>query len=461
MHLHLPHAASGNDPTRPEDAPSSAALPDQHAPGRAPEQTPGQTPRQTPGQTPRTARLIALVVLAVTGLATVLGMWALWPDFERAHVVVTHASAGSDQVTFEQGEILALDDRCETEDPAVPIGDLGGSCLRATVGILSGPDSGRTTSLELRDALAESGVTVGDRIELSAFQSGFVDDASGLSQEYAVSGIERGTAILVLAAVFVIVLAVVGRLRGLLALCALTLSGAILVGFVLPALISGQPGLPVGVVASVAIMIPTLYFVHGVTLRTTSALLGTLAGVAVMALLSWVAVSATRLSGVGDEASSSLAILAGDLDYRGILSCAVLIAGLGVLNDVTISQSSAVWELRAAAPTMPRSDLFRAAMRIGKDHIASTVYTVFFAYVGAALSTLLLIYLTNRNALGLLTLEDFATEAVRTLCGSIGLILAVPITTWIATWFAPAAQQRHESWASHRPGAGTPPHGES
>ena len=133
--------------------------------------------------------------------------------------------------------------------------------------------------------------------------------------------------------------------------------------------------------------------------------------------------------------------VATELDFTGLLSCAILIAGLGVLNDVTITQASSVWELRAAAPMISRAEIFSRAMRIGRDHIASTVYTVFFAYVGAALSTLMLMYIYNRSVLMTLSVEEFATEIVRTIVGSVGLILAVPITTWVATLFLPAASE--------------------
>jgi len=128
-----------------------------------------------------------------------------------------------------------------------------------------------------------------------------------------------------------------------------------------------------------------------------------------------------------------LSSLVGQLNFQGLLTCATIVAGLGVLNDVTITQSSAVWELRAAAPELSRRELFGSAMRIGRDHIASTIYTIVFAYAGAALSVLLVLFLYERPILDLLGTEDIAAEVVRTLASSIGLVLAVPITTAIAT----------------------------
>jgi len=230
------------------------------------------------------------------------------------------------------------------------------------------------------------------------------------------------------------------------ALLALGISAGVLLAFVLPALVAGESGLLVGLVGSSAIMFVILYLVHGPNMRTTAALIGTLCGILIMAAISLVSVFATRLSGIGDEASGTLSAMTTGIDFRGLLTCSIIIAGLGVLNDVTITQSSAVWELRAAAPSLPRREIYRSAMRIGRDHIASTVYTVFFAYVGAALSVLILLYLYDRPVLSLLTREDIAVEIVRTFCGSIGLVLAVPITTWVATLFAmPEDRSRGEA----------------
>jgi len=122
----------------------------------------------------------------------------------------------------------------------------------------------------------------------------------------------------------------------------------------------------------------------------------------------------------------------------------VIVAGLGVLNDVTITQASAVWELRSASQEMSRRQLFVSAMRIGRDHIASTIYTIVFAYAGTALPVLLLLYFYQRPVLELLSTEDIAEEIVRTLASAIGLVLAVPITTAIAV--ATVAPQRESAW---------------
>jgi len=378
------------------------------------------------------ARCLTLGLLALAALGTVIGLVALWPDYGKVREIAAGADVTAAGTVYAQGEILSMR---ECEQPEISgSGSASGTtgyprdCLLASVGLRSGEDAGRVVSVELRGSMAQAGLQAGDNLELASYAG---------TNGYAAIGVQRHWPILALALVFVAVVVAVGRLRGLLALPALGISAGVLLAFALPALVGGGPGLLIGMVAASAIMFVTLFFVHGFRMRTAAALIGTLCGILIIAGVSTLAVSLTRLSGVGDEATGLLAGTVSGIDFRGLLSCSILIAGLGILNDVTITQSSSVWELRAAAPGMPRREIYARGMRIGRDHIASTVYTVFFAYAGAAISVLILIYLYDRPLLSLLTGEDIAIEVVRTLCGSIGLILAVPITTWVATLLTP------------------------
>jgi uncharacterized membrane protein len=179
-------------------------------------------------------------------------------------------------------------------------------------------------------------------------------------------------------------------------------------------------------------MFVVLYLAHGPSLRTSVALAGTLAGVGLTTLVAVLAIHHGHLTGITDESGAILSTFAGDVSFQGLLTCAVIVAGLGVLNDVTITQASAVWELRAAGEGLSGRELFTSAMRIGRDHIASTIYTIVFAYAGTALMVLLLLYYYDRPFLDLLSSEDIAEEITRTLASAIGLVLAVPITTAIA-----------------------------
>lgn len=387
----------------------------------------------------RRARWVTVLLLVSVAVMTAVGMVALWPHAPSVSNVADRAGAVTGATVSVWGEVVSVGGECADAS----LGHAA-ACTQARVGVLSGPDAGRLVTVELSGGIERAELRPGDRVQLAMTQRSVPDGAgpsataAAPTAHYVLAGVDRTVPLLVLGLVFAVVVIAVGRLRGFLALLALGVSGVVIGIFVLPALVSGAPGLLVGMVGSAAIMFVTLFFVHGFSMRTAAALIGTLFGILLVAGISTIAVATTRLSGIGDEAAGFLFGFAGEIDLRGVLSCSILLAGLGVLNDITIAQASSVWELRRAAPQLSRSELYRRAMRIGRDHIASTVYTVVFAYVGAALSVLVLLYLANVQVHELLTREDIAIEVVRTLCGSIGLVLAVPITTAIAAWLVPA-----------------------
>ena len=227
------------------------------------------------------------------------------------------------------------------------------------------------------------------------------------------------------------VLAVAGR-KGFFGLLGLIVSGAVLFGFLIPSLTSGHAAVPVAIVGATAIMFVVLYLAHGVSWRTTSAFVGTWLSLLVTTGLGALGVGLARLSGISSEETVALAGVLGGLDFPDILTCSLVIAGLGVLNDVTITQASSVWEIRAAGPGLTRRELFTSGMRIGRDHIASTIYTIVFAYAGASLSLLLLLSLYQQPLHVLLSTEQFSEEIIRTLGSGIGLVLSVPLTTGVA-----------------------------
>ena len=360
-------------------------------------------------------RRLLLALLGLVAAATVVGLVTLWPDSAALDDVGSRADFAGPGVTFPRAEVTALE----------------GRSLEARV--LEGDDVGDTVPLELPPQVAESGLTTGDTVLLRR-----VPGAGEVPTSWSWFGTERTDALLWLVIAFVVVVALVAWHRGLLAMVGLAVSAALILGFLLPGLLTGGPALLLGLVCSSAILYVVLYTTHGFSIRTSAALAGTLVGVAITAGLGVITVQATRLSGVG-EGGGLLQTYATDLDFQGLLTCAVMIAGLGVLNDVTITQTSAVWEIRAASPTMSRRRLLASGMRIGRDHIASTIYTIAFAYTGTALTLLLVLRLYELPMLELLSTEEITAEVARTLVTSIGLVLAVPVTTAIAVALTPPA----------------------
>ncbi len=256
---------------------------------------------------------------------------------------------------------------------------------------------------------------------------------------------QRGNQLIWIAAAFAVLVAVVARWRGVFALIGVGITLLMLLKFVLPALLAGEPAILVAVVGSTLIMLAVLYLAHGISIRTTSALFGTLFGIAFTAIGGALATDWTHLTGIGSEDDHLLIATAPTLSMSGVVAASMVIAGLGVLNDVTVTQASAVWELRGLQPTANRKALFTSAMRIGRDHIASSVYTLVFAYAGTAMTTLLLISAYQRSLAEVAVTEQISQEIVRTLVGAIGLVLAVPVTTAIAVWFAPSRQDETQS----------------
>lgn len=360
-------------------------------------------------------------LLAVFGILAVAGLIWLWPTSAEVSAALNKI-ADAPGVTYEQATIDGIEQGCES-DVETPSGTA--ACLTAGITLTTGPDAGEQATVELTGPNVHNGLRAGDVIEVAR-----VPTSDGI--HYAFSGINRLPVLFVLAALFTVAVLAVARWKGLFALVGLIIAGGILIGFMLPAIIVGKPGMAVALSGSTVIMFIVLYVAHGVSLRTSAALAGTLLGLAVTTSLGSIAVAAARLSGFAEENEYDLAQLAPGINFQELLMVGIIIGGLGVLNDVTITQASAVWELRAAAPDWSRGQVFAAGMRIGRDHIASTIYTIVFAYAGGALTILLLLYFTTREPLDLFGLEIFAGEGVRTFASAIGLILSVPITTGIA-----------------------------
>ena len=259
-------------------------------------------------------------------------------------------------------------------------------------------------------------------------------EAMATGTPFLFTDIKRGNALAIMGLLYVIIVVAVAGRRGFLALLGLAASTLVIVFFMLPALMAGKPPMLVTLAGVGAIMFLSVYLAHGITIRTTTALLGTLLGLVVTVVLAYAGTRAAGLTGASDEDALILGTQLPALVLPSLFMCGIVVAGLGALNDVTITQASAVWELDEADPQMPRRKLFSRAMRIGRDHIASTVYTLAFAYVGTALPTLILAMLSQRPFLELLTVSQIAEEIVRTLVASIGLVLAIPATTVVGTF---------------------------
>ncbi|HYP44960.1 MAG TPA: YibE/F family protein [Propionibacteriaceae bacterium] len=386
----------------------------------------GGATRVTPAAAPRHRRALRLmiVVLIPLGVWTIAGLIAFWPHAVSTHIASDVSGYTVAGTTYPTARITKITETsCEGAAGSTP-GRNDQICANVAAVLLQGPDQGTSVEVPMTESIYGSGVQVGQEIKLVRLPA--VEDQPA---SYQFSDFERSTPLIVLTVLFALAVVVVARWRGFASLLGLGFAGFILVKFMFPALISGSNPLVVGLVGSSAIMFVVLYAAHGFSTRTTTALVGTLFGLILTAALGYVATRWAHLTGVTSDDDYLLAGAAPDLRLTSVVICGIIVAGLGVLNDVTITQASAVWELAEADPD--RKHLFSSAMRIGRDHIASTVYTIAFATAGAALPVLLLIAIYNRPLLQVVQTEQFAGEVIRALVGSIGLVLAVPLTTAI------------------------------
>jgi uncharacterized membrane protein len=365
---------------------------------------------------------ILIVVLIPLAIWTLVGLIAFWPGDISRHVNADVAGFGVPGVTYPTARITDIKEiSCEGLSGSTP-GVTDARCADLTAELLQGDDKGKAVTVPITAAIYSSGVETGQVIKLLR-----VPPSGDQPAQYQFSDFERGTPLLVMALIFAAVVIVVARWRGFAALIGLGFAGLVLVTFMFPALIAGSNPIMVGLIGSSAIMFVALYAAHGFSARTTTALVGTLCGLILIALLGFLATKWAHLTGVAAEDGYLLAAAAPDLRLTSVVICGIIVAGLGILNDVTITQASAVWELADQGAT--HKHLFSRAMRIGRDHIASTIYIIAFATVGASLSVFLLIRISNRPLLDVVSTERFAAEVLSILVGSIGLILAAPLTT--------------------------------
>ena len=349
------------------------------------------------------------VVVGPLVLATLVGLFVLWPDGD---LELTGPGVDVERGTAQVRDVVTC--------------DLSDGCQQAEVELLSGPGA------------------PGDALALLPF-----GEQAPEGEQYAFQDFDRGPPLLVLTILFAVGVLALSRWRGIGALASLAYSLVLIAVFTLPSIMEGSPPLAVAVVTAAAIMVVTLYLSHGFDVRSTVAMLGTLASLVVIGGVGWVFTRVGHFTGLVDEGSQYISGIAAQVDLRGLLLAGLVIGALGVLDDVTVTQTWAVWELADVDPGASARSLFVRAMRIGRSHAASTVNTLVLAYVGATLP-LMLVFSALSLPFGIaVSQEVVAQEVVRGLVGGLGILAAVPVTTGIAALVA--AHLVRERTADGRP----------
>lgn len=357
-------------------------------------------------------------LVAAIAIATVVGAVVLWPRGDSPDL-----RSSTEGLVYVDATVNSVDTTgCTDIDENLPT-----DCQLVSVRLTSGPHRNDLATFLSSDIdFNAPEFSAGDKVVL-LYNSLAPEDYQYTFVEY-----QRSTPLIWLAVVFVVVVIAVGRWKGVRSLVGLALSLGVVLVFLLPALLRDENPIAVALVTTSVIAFAALYVAHGIRASTTVALAGTLTSVVVITFLAAVMAGLAELSGLSDSDTQTLRVTASALDLRGIVIAGIVIGALGVLDDVTVTQVAAVDELRHANPTTAPRALYRGAMRIGRDHVASTINTLVLAYTGASLALLLFFQQEGRELTRVITREVVAIEIVRALVGSIGLVLSVPITTALA-----------------------------
>ncbi|KKQ34238.1 MAG: hypothetical protein US50_C0056G0006 [Candidatus Nomurabacteria bacterium GW2011_GWB1_37_5] len=262
-------------------------------------------------------------------------------------------------------------------------------------------------------------------------------------EAFEIKDISREKGVFVLTALFIILVFATSGWRGFYSLIGLVFSLSVILVFIVPLILKGLNPIFVGIAGSFLILLVTLYLSHGLTKKSISAFIGIILSLLFTGILANLAVQVMRFTGFSNEGALYLNMETGSsFNLVGLLTAGIIIAAIGILDDVAVTQSSTVFSLASANSSLKRMPLYKKAMSVGKDHISAVINTLVLAYTGAALPLVLLLTLRNTPIDYFLSFEMVSEEIVRTLVASSGLLLAVPITTAIAVFLCKYEQKK-------------------
>jgi uncharacterized membrane protein len=360
--------------------------------------------------------------VALLALATVVGLVALWPRGEEA----THGSPVRPAPTVAAKVVAAREGECP--------GPVEQTCRTIVVEIREGRDTGRRETIALGPSTVAPTAGVGDAVRVQR-AAGAVEGG----QRYGFSSVDRRGTIVWLALLFVALVLLLARWRGLLALVGFAVSLLLLIEFLVPAVAAGGPPFLVALVGSFAVMFVTVGLTYGIAAPSLAAILGIATSLLLAAGLGTLAVHSARLDGRASELSQALAQFDAGLSLRGIVLAGLVFGALGVLADQAVTQASAVMALRRANPSLGVARVYREALAVGRDHLIATTHTLVLVYVGATFPLLLVLNAGGVASVDALNREDLAEPIVATLVGAIALLVSVPLTTALAALIAAPA----------------------
>jgi uncharacterized membrane protein len=272
----------------------------------------------------------------------------------------------------------------------------------------------------------------GDRVFVSVLTDHYGEES------FYINDTVRYPKIYYLAAIFIAVVLIAGRKKGFTSLLGLAFTFLVIIKFVIPQIVGGADALVVTLISALIILVFSIYITHGFTKKATLSILGTFAGVSLVSIMSILSVKVLGLTGFyGEETMYLSAFMQNGFNPKNLMLAGFIFGALGVLDDIAMTQVSTVQELKTANPSLCKLELYKRAMKVGADHNASMINTLFLAYTGASITLLLLLSFKQppfETLTQVINNEIVATEIVRTLVGSIGIVLTIPLTTLLAAY---------------------------
>ncbi|MDQ3076327.1 MAG: YibE/F family protein [bacterium] len=350
-------------------------------------------------------------------LLSIFLLTSFYPTFLGAQELV------EDKVEVVKAQVVEVLSQKKQTIPGVSIES---TSQTITVKILEGEKTGESVTIENDYIMLEPG----DRFFL--YHS--VDAIDG-RETYSVRDIDRRPVIFFFIALFVAVVLLFSGKQGVRSLIGLAGSFFVILYVLIPGLLAGYPPILTSIIVATVILFLAIYFTHGFNRVSTVAFTGTVLAVILTGTLAYIGVSLARFTGFATEEAFYLNLnTRGTLDFTGLLLGGIMIGVLGVLDDIAVTQAAVVRELYSSAAHLSRKEVYRKALSVGKEHVGALVNTLALAYTGASLPLLLLFSSANTSMSNVINQEVFATEIIRTVVGSIGLILTVPITTLLAVY---------------------------
>ncbi len=273
-------------------------------------------------------------------------------------------------------------------------------------------------------------VEAGDRVLVG------IEGSPGNVQEVHIKEYVRDTYLYLIIGIFLMLLLVIGRVKGLKSVITIGLTLVLIIKLLIPGILRGHSPIILAVLISVVVTLVTIFIISGFNIKSISAIVGILGGVFIAGIITlWIGSSA-QLTGFSSEEALMLLYIPQDVEFnvRGLLFAGIIIGSLGAVMDVGMSIASSLQEVKNANPEIPRKDLIRAGFNVGRDIMGTMANTLILAYTGSAIPLLILFTAYEPSLTEIINLDIIATEVVRALAGSIGLIMTVPLTVFTGTF---------------------------